>query len=178
MAAHMLTAINQVENREASPESFWNGVLYAPFGSQVLLVESLHITQALHDGQVPDMAQFFTALNEIKARLQPIFEILGKPKTYEEWQEREAVLRPGKFEGEAYYVPFFYKETLDGCEDEIVYAAGVPVSIFVISEEHVKCYPDIGEEGEVICFYQDDQGFFLEGDRDACKALHDEANDF
>lgn len=64
------------------------------------------------------------------------------------------IVSPGKFEGEQYYAPYFYRLSLDGGYDDIV----DDVYIFNINEEDWIKYPEL-KDSKFIRLYEDSQGF-------------------
>lgn len=69
----------------------------------------------------------------------------------------EAVKGPGKFEGEARYIPYFYDAYLDGLADE----DDDDVLVFQVSPEDTALFPELKQRSHVR-FYVRDDGFVCE----------------
>lgn len=73
----------------------------------------------------------------------------------------EDVSRPGKYEGERPYVPYFYEMYLDtGC----AYEDHGRTLEFVVDKEDAEMFPDLLEEGDHVFFYESENGFIIETD--------------
>ncbi len=68
----------------------------------------------------------------------------------------EAVRGPGKYEGEASYVPYFWDRLEWASEDH-----GRTLE-FTVSAEDVVIFPDLLEEGQSVFLYESDSGFVCE----------------
>jgi len=68
-----------------------------------------------------------------------------------------AVGSPGKFEGEAPYVPYFWEKMLDGCEDD---DDGFVVT-FEVTPGDIAIFPEL-KEGAFIYLAEGDNGFVTE----------------
>ena len=64
-------------------------------------------------------------------------------------------ISPGKFEGEKYYVPYYYDLYLDGAYDEITEAEEI---VFKIDEGDKQKFPELLHIDSLYLF-QDEQGF-------------------
>ena len=65
------------------------------------------------------------------------------------------IISPGKFEGEKYYVPYYYDLYLDGAYDEITDDEEIH---FKIDEDDKEMFPELLHVDSLYLF-QDDQGF-------------------
>ena len=75
-----------------------------------------------------------------------------------EYQVENGIIRsPGKFEGEAVYVPYFWDIYLDGFADE---DDGTTL-IFNVSVDDKKHFPELRKR-KVVKLYQRDDGFVVE----------------
>ena len=73
--------------------------------------------------------------------------------------ENGIIQSPGKFEGEMLYAPYFYDHWLNGGSDEDhENDSGCFVSVFFISDEDVREFPELAEVRE-IRLWEDDSGF-------------------
>lgn len=70
------------------------------------------------------------------------------------------IRRPGKFEGEMLYVPYFYEAFLDGMSDFDEGEGGT--FGFRITPEDRKLFPELGKKRKVIHFYIRSDGFVVE----------------
>ena len=79
--------------------------------------------------------------------------------------EEKTIISPGKFEGEQYYVPYYYDLYLDGAYDEITEDKEI---IFKINDEDKEMFPELlhvdslylfqDEQGFIYCCVEDDEG--------------------
>lgn len=69
----------------------------------------------------------------------------------------EAVSRPGKFEGERPYVPFYWDILLDGGADE----EDGDVAIFRVTDEDRATFPELAGR-ETVRIYERSDGFVCE----------------
>jgi hypothetical protein len=68
-------------------------------------------------------------------------EILGRYKI-----DNHGIIRdPGKFESEMLYAPYFYDSSMESGADETVYDGDTPIDIFIITEEDLKEFPELGD---------------------------------
>jgi hypothetical protein len=67
----------------------------------------------------------------------------------------EATSRPGKFEGEPVYAPYFWEITLDGCCDETSEGA----FIVPIEPEDRSMFPEIPKRKRSFHVFEDGNGF-------------------
>lgn len=65
------------------------------------------------------------------------------------------ITSPGKFEGEAVYVPYFWHIFLDGGADE---SLGGKL-IFHVTEGDRKMFPELGAKRKRVALYERDDGF-------------------
>ena len=73
--------------------------------------------------------------------------------------ENGIIQSPGKFEGEMLYAPYFYAHWLDGLfDDDRVEVSGLFVSVFFISDEDLREFPELTGVREV-SLWEDDSGF-------------------
>jgi hypothetical protein len=75
------------------------------------------------------------------------------------------VRNPGKFQGEARYVPYFHERWNDGCADVDLEADGAWTAGFDVDADDRLLFPELAEVKRVV-IYEDDQGFVREGDAD------------
>jgi hypothetical protein len=69
----------------------------------------------------------------------------------------EYIRSPGKFEGEAIYIPYFWDLFLSGCADE----DDGEIIRCEISDEDRKEFPELGDRTHVY-FFQREDGFVIE----------------
>ena len=69
--------------------------------------------------------------------------------------KEKTIISPGKFEGEKYYVPYYYDLYLDGAYDEITEAKEI---MFKIDQDDKEMFPELLHVDSLYLF-QDDQGF-------------------
>ena len=67
------------------------------------------------------------------------------------------VARPGKFEGEEMYVPYFWDLFLEGCADE----DDGNVAMFRVTDEDRALFPELAR-GECVRLFQRSDGFVCE----------------
>lgn len=76
----------------------------------------------------------------------------------------DIVKRPGKFEGEAPYVPYFYDQAMEGFGGEILEGGedgGYSVEKFKVSKEDIAIFPELKNKKYVKLIYRED-GFVVE----------------
>lgn len=74
----------------------------------------------------------------------------------------DAVSRPGKYEGEPAYVPYFYDAWLEGCPDDEGAEEGAdPWAEFLVTAEDRGQFPELADVSRVR-IAQSDQGFVYE----------------
>lgn len=76
-------------------------------------------------------------------------------KTRAEWEEDTR--RPGKFEGEAAYVPYFWDAFLNGCADR----DDLDVLGFDVNAEDKQLFPELRRR-RTVKLIEDSQGFVRE----------------
>lgn len=72
-------------------------------------------------------------------------------------EAREVVSRPGKFEGEQAYVPYYWDIALEGFADR----EDDGVSEFDVTPEDRKQFPELGDK-QVVRLRERDDGFVIE----------------
>jgi len=71
-----------------------------------------------------------------------------------------AVKRPGQFEGEQPWVPYFWEFVLNGCGDETVEIDGDSIELLTVDPGDVAVFPEL-EVGQRIALTATDQGFVV-----------------
>ena len=67
--------------------------------------------------------------------------------------------RPGKFEGEPIYSPYFYEFMLDGMADKTIWHDdGTAVDLFKVEEEDIEIFPEL-KMVFTVAVSTDDNGF-------------------
>lgn len=74
--------------------------------------------------------------------------------------KRGIIRRPGKFEAEPLYVPYFYEVmTQGGSDEDLTFEEGEPIySIFSVTDEDRAAFPELGDAKEIV-LWEDDNGF-------------------
>lgn len=75
----------------------------------------------------------------------------------------DAVSRPGRFEGEPRWVPYFYDQATGGCADGF----GEEYDWFRIGQEDINIFPELHGHKSVILTYSDDG--FVYGELDVAE---------
>lgn len=71
------------------------------------------------------------------------------------------ITNPGKFEGEAVYVPYFWALTLEGAyDDELNHLDAGPVAVFDVTDEDRAEFPELAKARKVYV-HQTDSGFVV-----------------
>lgn len=87
---------------------------------------------------------------------------------------KDLVSRPGKFEGEEPYIPYFYELAMDGRQDQVEYVGDVQVDVFEVGREDAQLFPELEYYvGMEIAIAIDDQGFVYEVDLDEVDQLYE-----
>lgn len=69
------------------------------------------------------------------------------------------IRRPGKFEGEMLYIPYFWEVGLDGLADDDIEVGNDNVEwIFEITDDDRAMFPELGKT-TVLKLWESDQGF-------------------
>jgi hypothetical protein len=74
---------------------------------------------------------------------------------------KDTVSRPGKFEGEAPYVPYFWDMGLDGFDDGVDYLPGFPVYQFNVTDADRRIFPELLEDIKEVHLRERDDGFVV-----------------
>jgi len=70
------------------------------------------------------------------------------------------VSRPGKFEGEPIYSPYFYEAIMNGeCDETFSFLDDGCYDCFIITDKDVDIFPELEKTYAVIC-HESDIGFF------------------
>jgi len=87
----------------------------------------------------------------------------------------DIVERPGKFEGEEPYVPYFYDMAMEGAQDDVSFVGDMQIDWFRIDSEDARMFPELEDEvGDWVGIAEDYQGFIFEVDeREVEKAMKD-----
>lgn len=67
---------------------------------------------------------------------------------------------PGKFEGEAYYVPYFYDRMLNGDETQTLYDDGVPVAVFDVDADDRAAF-SLDSDIVAVALWETNDGFIM-----------------
>ena len=73
-----------------------------------------------------------------------------------EYEDR--VSRPGKFEGESGYVPYYWE---NGMADDEIYSGDTPIWVFKVTPEDRAMFPELGRR-KVIKLWESNDGFVQE----------------
>ena len=66
----------------------------------------------------------------------------------------------GKFEGEPFWVPYFWERWLEGCSDDEFPLADSGISVFYINTDDTDQFPELkGRLFDVLLLWENDQGF-------------------
>ena len=77
---------------------------------------------------------------------------------YAEMPVGSIIERPGAFEGEPRYVPFYWDLSLDSCSDAQYYLADRHYTLFLINEDDIEEWPELAD-GYALELSSDDSGF-------------------
>ena len=66
--------------------------------------------------------------------------------------------RPGKFEGEPIYSPYFYELMMDGMADETIYEGDLMIEIFRVDEPDRAIFPEL-KDVYGVSMSNDENGF-------------------
>lgn len=80
------------------------------------------------------------------------------PKDPKEVSPRGTIVRPGKFEGEMYYVPYFWDQ---GGDEDVDDPAGMVYSVVKFSPVDRAQFPEIKRDDFALWMYERDDGFVI-----------------
>ena len=72
--------------------------------------------------------------------------------------EHGIITSPGKFEGEMYYVPYYYDLWLQGSYDRDYTEDNILYTVFILSIEDCKLFPELCDD-YILEVWQTEQGF-------------------
>lgn len=81
-------------------------------------------------------------------------------KMYEVDPLEEFITSPGKFEGEAIFAPYYYDKYMNG-ESDVIYEGDVFFSVFDVTDEDRKEFPNYLDDTKQVRFYETDLGFII-----------------
>lgn len=89
----------------------------------------------------------------------------------------EMVSKPGKFEGEQPYIPYFWQQYLNGWENETVYDNDVQYSLYEIENEDRIIFPEL-KDIFGIALWEDNNGFVNSIDFESAEDYYNFIDDF
>lgn len=87
----------------------------------------------------------------------------------------QATKRPGKFEKEPIWVPYFF-ELLDSPHDDYQVSEGEYASLFVVDDDDREVFPEL-QESYAVCIWTDSQGFVY-GEALASQEAYEEKKEY
>ena len=97
--------------------------------------------------------------NELRTLINEMEGIVNDNDDSENMADYERIISsPGKFEGEAPWVPYFYGEAMDGGAEEEREMHGTLVSLFTVEPEEANMFSELNQ-GDQVAVWEDDNGF-------------------
>lgn len=83
------------------------------------------------------------------------------PKDPKVVRSNGTIIGPGKFEGEMYYVPYFWDHAMEGASDDVDDPAGPHYSVIEFDAAERKAFPELKANDFSIWMYERDDGFVI-----------------